>query len=446
MITDESKYLKAIREQYESYPYPPRNAEDERQRLILTETESIGKISHYCFNGRLDVDNGFRALVAGGGTGDQAIFLAEQLRGYNAEIVYLDLSTASMKIAKRRAEIRELDNITWVHGSILDVQKYQLGTFDYINSCGVLMILADPVEGLTALKACLKENAAMGIMVYAQYGRTGVYHMQELMRLINISESDIRQMLLNSKTIYSNLPLTHCLKRGPVPLSEQHAAELADSDWYDLFLITQDRAYTVSEIYEWLNKCGLVLISFASQRRDYLPETHIRDVRLLKKLQRLPLRTQHAIAENMISTISRHRFYTGYSNHSTASISDHDNIPYFCDILPLAPDMIAELQALIGRQPVDTSIDLHFRQENINLSLPVKKLTHSLIKNIDGNTSIREIIKAVKNDCRAKAQNVTSMQITHQLKQLYELLNLHNLLLLRHKSVAKYKSYTELQH
>ena len=38
------------------------------------------------------------ALVAGGGTGDATIFLAEQLRHTNARVVHLDLSAASIAI------------------------------------------------------------------------------------------------------------------------------------------------------------------------------------------------------------------------------------------------------------------------------------------------------------------------------------------------------------
>jgi SAM-dependent methyltransferase len=445
MIDDQANYLRSIRDQYESHPYPPRNPAHEKQRLMLTETEALGKISHYCFKGCLNIESGFRVLVAGGGTGDQTIFLAEQLRGFDAEVVYLDLSTASMQIAKRRAEIRQLDNITWVHGSILDLPKLGMGKFDYINSCGVLMILEDPVEGLSALKCCMKDTAAIGIMVYAKYGRTGVYHMQELMRLINSNEKDIKKMLVNAKTTFHNLPSTHCLKCGPVPLSETHAEELDDSDWYDLFLISQDRAYTVPQLYEWLDECGLNLISFASQRYQYLPETHIKDERLLNIVKKLPVPTQQAIAENLVSTISRHRFYTCISADTVVSIKDQDNIPYFCDILPLATDMIKELQAIIVQQSEGTNMPLHFRHENINIFLPIQKLTPLFLQYIDGNRTIREIIKAVKSNPLAKESNMPTTQVMHLFTQFYEFLNQHNLLLLRHKSTTAYKTYSELQ-
>lgn len=65
-------------------------------------------INHYCFAGQQDFRNGWRVLVAGGGTA--TIYLAEQLRATDAEIVHLDLSAASIAIARRRAEIRRLQH------------------------------------------------------------------------------------------------------------------------------------------------------------------------------------------------------------------------------------------------------------------------------------------------------------------------------------------------
>ena len=53
----------------------------------------------------------FRVLCAGAGTGDGLLSLAEQLRNTTAQLVYLDFSRASMRIAQHRAELRGLSNI-----------------------------------------------------------------------------------------------------------------------------------------------------------------------------------------------------------------------------------------------------------------------------------------------------------------------------------------------
>ena len=105
-------YLPLVREQYEALPYPACDPEDDRRRLAQTWLEDLPMVNHYCFAGRQSFRNGFRALVAGGGTGDPTIFLAEQLRHCGAQVVHLDISAASITIAKERARIRGLDNIT----------------------------------------------------------------------------------------------------------------------------------------------------------------------------------------------------------------------------------------------------------------------------------------------------------------------------------------------
>ena len=59
------------------------------------------------------------------------------------------------------------------------------GKFDMISVTGVLHHLNDPDHGLRVLVDSLKEHGGMEIMVYAQYGRTGLYQLQEILRLIN---------------------------------------------------------------------------------------------------------------------------------------------------------------------------------------------------------------------------------------------------------------------
>src|SRR5207245_11423980 len=118
-------------------------------------------------------------IVADSGTGDQTMFLAEQWR-YNrrADVVHLDISETCNEIAKRRAEVRKLVNITWVRGSVLDLPSLKLGPFDYINCVGVLHHLEDPRAGLQALRSVLKDDGVMSIMLYGKSGRTGVYQLQ----------------------------------------------------------------------------------------------------------------------------------------------------------------------------------------------------------------------------------------------------------------------------
>ena len=187
-----SNYAPEVRAQYEDYPFPLRDPSDESKRLVVTDQDSLGKLNHFCFGGRQSFGNGFRVLVAGGGTGDHTIFLAEQLRDYDASITYIDISRASMDIARERGRIRNLDNIEWHHGSLLDIASLGLAPFDMISCTGVLHHLPEPERGIEALRAVLATDGAMSLMLYGRTGRLAVYASQELMSLVNEGVDDPR--------------------------------------------------------------------------------------------------------------------------------------------------------------------------------------------------------------------------------------------------------------
>jgi cyclopropane fatty-acyl-phospholipid synthase-like methyltransferase len=64
-------------------------------------------------------------LVAGGGTGDATVMLAQQLAdaGGPAEIVHVDLSDASLGLAEARVRARGLTNVTFNRMSLLDLRE-----------------------------------------------------------------------------------------------------------------------------------------------------------------------------------------------------------------------------------------------------------------------------------------------------------------------------------
>ena len=59
--------------------------------------------------------------------------------------------------------------------------------FDQIVCTGVLHHLHDPDLGLRSLRSVLMPNGAMQLMVYAAYGRAGIYMVQEYCRLLGVA-------------------------------------------------------------------------------------------------------------------------------------------------------------------------------------------------------------------------------------------------------------------
>ena len=183
-MTSPKVFQNDVRKLYENLPFPLRNPDDEKFRLLITPPDVLAKINHYCFEGKESFEGNFRALIAGGGTGDALIYLAQQLSERGGEVTYLDMSAQSMEIAKQRAEIRGLKNIKWVHASLLDIPELDLGKFDYINCVGVLHHLNSPADGLRCLESVLADDGGMSLMVYGRYGRMGVTIMQNMLKMI----------------------------------------------------------------------------------------------------------------------------------------------------------------------------------------------------------------------------------------------------------------------
>jgi ubiquinone/menaquinone biosynthesis C-methylase UbiE len=255
-------YLKDVKAQYELLPYPPRQKEDE----VATYGDTLENINYCCFDGKHDFNN-FNVLVAGCGTGDSLVYLAKQLQSKeNSKIYALDFSAASLEVAKARAEYAKVDNIVWINDSLLNIPQLDLPQMDYINCTGVLHHLANPTDGLQALKSVLKPSGCMFIMVYAQYGRTGVYQMQELMRQIN-GDCDTETKIKNTKKVLKILPKTNWFKHSDNWILDHK--EFNDSGIYDLLLHSQDRCYNVEQAYEFVESCGMKLISFSPAVRIF---------------------------------------------------------------------------------------------------------------------------------------------------------------------------------
>ena len=142
----------AVRDQYEAYPYPARDPRDEAKRLITGSPSRLAEVNHYVFGGRMDFAKPLRGLVAGGGTGDATVMIAQQSAdaGCPAEIVHLEPSDASRKVAEARIAARKLGGVRFAGMSLLDLPGSDLGPFDYIDCCGVLHHLDDPAAGLKA--------------------------------------------------------------------------------------------------------------------------------------------------------------------------------------------------------------------------------------------------------------------------------------------------------
>jgi ubiquinone/menaquinone biosynthesis C-methylase UbiE len=417
--------------QYEAMPYPPRDPADEHKELRRTWLDDLPMINHYCFSGEQTFANGFRVLVAGGGTGDATIFLAEQLRGTNAEIVHLDFSDPSIAIARQRAEIRGLKNIRWVRDSLLHLPTLEMGEFDYINCVGVLHHLADPDAGLKSLLSVLKINGAMGLMVYATYGRTGVYQMQSLMRLINAAEqpsADHTQQIDRTRQILDSLPPTNWFKRGETLYGDHRNG---DAGIYDLLLHSHDRAYTLEELYEWLvdaHGLNIELTDVDCGRSSYLPHllmgTHPPEV--LDTIRAMPLRKQYQIAELLHGRVQTHSFYLTRSANCRAAYGDPDCIPFLFH----EPITGVELAEVFGRSQGKPFV-LDHAHTGVSITISPGRFGPAILRHINGQDSFRKIFSLVRRDPAFRTLAPRDDVLFADFREVYETLNALERMLLR---------------
>ena len=200
-------------------------------------------------------------LVAGCGTSQAA---RHALMEPDARVTAIDVSETSLRHTRDLQQKHDIRNLQ-LHRLAIE-RIGELGeTFDQIVCTGVLHHLSDPDAGLRALRDVLARDGAMHIMVYAPYGRAGITMMQDYCRLlgIGVGDEDLRDL---GQTVQA-LPVDHPIA-GVVKRAKDFAQPNALAD---ALLNPQDRAYSVPQIYDWLERCGLKFGRWYEQAA-YLPQ------------------------------------------------------------------------------------------------------------------------------------------------------------------------------
>ncbi len=375
-----------VHRQYEALPYPPRDPREEAKRLIIGSPSELNELNHFVFAGGRNFRRPFRALVAGGGTGDASIMLGAQLvaaGAREAEIVHLDWSEASCRIAAARAAARKLSNIRVVNQTLVDLPHLGLGQFDYIDCCGVLHHLEDPAGGLRLLVDALAPDGGMGVMVYGALGRTGVYPVQDVLRRLVAPSDDVQARVALARKLLAQLPATNWLKRNP--FIADHLTQ-GDPGLFDLLLHARDRAYGVAEIAALVEGAGLRLVGFVPPAR-YEPASYLSDAGLLKRLSGLDPLARAGIAEALAGNLKAHVFYAVKKANPVAPPR-----PDRRDLVPVLSDLSADALAR-GLKPSGVlSIDA----DGLTLRLPLPRLAPAIAGLIDGRRTLAEIEKALK--------------------------------------------------
>ncbi|MEM7644429.1 MAG: class I SAM-dependent methyltransferase [Pseudomonadota bacterium] len=361
--------MTTITDHYDAYPYPARDPADEATRLVTGSPSRPVEMDHMLWGGQRDWARPLKALVAGGGSGDGLVQLAQLLTdaGRPYEITYLDLSPGARKVAEARVAARGLTGITFHTGSLLDAPDY--GTFDYIDCCGVLHHLPEPAAGFAALARAVAPGGGLGFMVYAPHGRSGVYPLQEAFGAV-LDGLPPKARVARARDILARVPEGHPFKRNTRVVDH----ESGDAGFYDLLLHSQDRAYDVGALLDVLGATGWELMSFC-QPALYDPAP------ILGAPCDLPSAAAMAVAEKLRGTLKMHVGYAAPAGSGrrvatgrTLALVPHLGVP---------PGKLAQVVAAGKPVPVTS--------EGERVRLEVPREAAPLIAAVDGRRRLSEI-------------------------------------------------------
>ncbi|MEE3295242.1 MAG: methyltransferase domain-containing protein [Pseudomonadota bacterium] len=248
---------KKVKGQYENYPYPRWKGRLE----INTQEQSVtlGYSSKYLEN-KIAFDNEYEILVAGCGTGQEAVQLASLFS--NSRIVAVDLSLPSLCYAKKKMHESSITNIEFLQSDILNLGNFNK-KFDIITSCGVLHHLDKPEEGLNVLKKLLKQDGVIKLALYSSLARKEILSLQNKIKEFGYgnSISDIRRIRNLIKSNDKRLLGTEFVQRS--------------QDFYsaygirDLLFHPREVNYNLIEVLDLLDKVALEFIEFDNQYQSY---------------------------------------------------------------------------------------------------------------------------------------------------------------------------------
>ena len=284
-----------VRDFYERYPYPrPIDSLDKYQRLW--QDRQRRRADFHLFWPAKSYREDQTILIAGCGTSQAA---KHALRWPAARVTGIDFSATSVRSTEELKRKYNLNNLQ-VYQLPID-RVSDLGTsFDQIVCTGVLHHLADPDAGLSALRGVLNPDGGMHLMVYAPYGRTGIYMLQEFCRRVDIHATDeeIRDLIAALGALPPGHPLGNLLREAP---DFRQEAALADA-----LLHPQDRAYSVPQLFDFIKRGGMTFGRWVKQA-PYTPHCGVMaDIPQASRIAKLPFAEQYAAVELFRGTMVRH--------------------------------------------------------------------------------------------------------------------------------------------
>jgi len=370
-----------VRSFYDRYPYP-RPVDSLEQYSRLWEDPLRRRADHHLFWPDRPYGEDHTILIAGCGTSQAA---KHALRWPSANVTGIDVSATSVRCTEELKRKYTLNNLQ-VHQLAIE-QVDQLETsFDQIVCTGVLHHLANPDAGLAALHDVLKADGAMHLMVYAPYGRTGIYMLQEFCRRMGISATDegIRDLIAALRSLPPGHPLERILREAP---DFGHVAALADA-----LLHPQDRAYSAPQLFDFIERAQLTFGRWVKQA-PYAPCCGvIAQLPQAAYMANLTPKEQYAAVELFRGTMVRHSVIA-YRNDKTGGSYP---VSFAGDAWQrYVPIRASDTICVQERLPAGAAAVLINRNHTYtDIFMTINSMEKRLFDAVDGNHTIDEILKS----------------------------------------------------
>ena len=325
-------------------------------------------------------------LVAGCGTMQAAHYA---VRWPRARVVGIDVSPSSIAFTQELKQKYVLDNLE-VRQLAVERAAELSESFEYVVSTGVLHHLHDPDTGLRALRDVLAPNGAMHVMVYAPYGRAGVYMLQDYCRRLGIGHTDaeIRDLAATLKALPPDHPIAPLLRNSPDFASTAGFA--------DALLHPRDRSYSVPQLIEFLDRAELEFGRWLRQA-PYLPWCGaLASAPHHSKLIELTVQGQYAAIELFRGTMLRHSVVAYRKDRLAQNASIDFERDAWLRYTPIRlPDTIVVRDRL---PPGATAVLINRNHRYTDLYLPIDDRQERLLEEIDGERTIAKIC-GQSSDC-----------------------------------------------
>jgi SAM-dependent methyltransferase len=316
-------------------------------------------------------------LIAGCGTNQASVFA---FMNPDAKVTAVDISQPSLDHQQYLKDKHGLFNLDL---NLLPIEELpSLGRdFDLIVSTGVLHHMADPQVGMNSIASCLRPDGAMGIMLYAKYGRAGLELLQQFFRDLGLGQNE--SSIATVREAFSLLSPDHLVQ----PYLKMARNMQSDAVLVDTFLHGRERSYTVDDCVDLVTTAGLVFQGWFNKAPYYPHDLFARPNRVFPAIEALPEPAKWAAMERLNTVNACHFFLACRPERSKESYAIDFSTPACLDYVPLMR-MRCGLSGLEIFRP-DWRTTLNSAQ------LP-------FVQQVDGHRSIREIAASVHGEASSR--------------------------------------------